>query len=76
MSKDCKTFNDMLAHKIAKKRKESYPDVIRYIRTRLRFAMLRETLVAIRGYRGERESRIADIGQVSFNLVPHAMVIE
>ena len=76
MSNDCKTFNDRLAQKIAKKKKDSYPDVVRYVRTRLRFAMLRATLISIRGYRGERERDIAEIGQVSFNLIPQVAMVE
>ena len=39
-----------LAEKIAEKRREPYASVITYIRTTLRFALLRSTLAAIRGF--------------------------
>ena len=43
-----------LADLIARKRKERYCDVVRHVRTRIRFAMLRTTLIALRGYRGKK----------------------
>ena len=52
-----------------------YCHVIAYIRTRLRFALLKAICIAIHGYRGipdqepEDESPIADI---FFNLIPEA----
>ena len=42
-----------IAQQIAMKRKEEYSHVIQYIRTRLRFNLLRSILVAIRGERGK-----------------------
>ena len=51
MSKECEQFVNRLAHLIARKRKEMYCDVVRHVRTRIRFAMLRTTLIALRGYR-------------------------
>ena len=42
--------NKRLAEKIAEKRKEPYASVKMYIRTKLRFALLRSTLAAIRGF--------------------------
>ena len=49
MSNECKQFVDRLADLIARKRKERYCDVVRHVRTMIRFAMLRTTLVAPRG---------------------------
>ena len=43
MSKECEQFVNRLAHLIARKRKEMYCDVVRHVRTRIRFAMLRTT---------------------------------
>ena len=42
-----------LAQLIAKKRNEEYYQVINYIRTRIRFSLLRSVLVAVRGERGK-----------------------
>ena len=54
MSKECKRFVNRVADLIARKRKERYCDVVRHVRTRIRFAMLRTTLIALRGYRGKK----------------------
>ena len=54
MSKECKRFANRVADLIARKRKERYCDVVRHVRTRIRFAMLRTTLIALRGYRGKK----------------------
>ena len=54
---------------IALKRKEEYAHVMQYIRTRLRFNLLRSILVAIRGERG-RSSRADPISSIEFGMVP------
>ena len=76
MSKECKRFNNKMADKISKKRGEKYADVVRYIRTKLRFAMLKATLISIRGYRGKGENQEAAISNISFNIIPHADIVE
>ena len=43
-----------IASLIAEKTRESYADVLNYIRTRLRFCLLKSVLIAIRGFRGKR----------------------
>ena len=58
-----------IAELLSRKRNEEYSDVINYIRTRIRFTILRSTLIAIRGVRG-RKKRYEEISDVSFNLVP------
>ena len=47
----CDNVHKKLAGRIATKRKESYGDVIRFIRTRLRFALLKCVLMGLRGVR-------------------------
>jgi len=47
MSPECNRVNKRLAEKMAEKHREPYAFVIRYIRTKLRFALLRSTLAAI-----------------------------
>ena len=50
---------------------EVYAHVMRHLRTRLRFALLRATLVAVRGYRGQKgRSEELEIEDISFNLIP------
>ena len=55
-----------IATLIAAKRNEEYSDVINYIRTRLRFSLLKSILTAVRGGRGK--SRLAEpISSIAFN---------
>ena len=49
----CDNVHKKLAGRIAIKRKENYGDVIRFIRTRLRFALLKCVLMGLRGVRGK-----------------------
>ena len=65
MGNECSRLTKKLANLIANKTGESY------MRTRLRFALLRSTLVAIRGYRGRVEKdKEEPLGDISFNLIP------
>jgi hypothetical protein len=61
---------------IANKRNEDYHHVISHIRLRVRFALLKSVLVAIRGERGRRQGTAQAISSVSFNMVPNAMQYE
>ena len=69
-------YHKRLAHLIAKKRNEEYHQVITHIRTRVRFALLRSTLVALRGQRGKPQAASSSISSVAFNLIPDAMSYE
>ena len=55
---------------IAEKRGEQYPDVINFVRTKLRFSLLRSVLIAVRGVRG-KHIREPYLGNIAFNLVPN-----
>ena len=45
--------------------------MIKHIRTRLRFSLLRSTLIAIRGIRGKNyNNREEDLQNLDFNLIP------
>ena len=61
---------------IARKRNEDYHHVISHIRTRMRFALLRSVLVAVRGERWGRQGTPQGVSSVSFNLVPCSMNYE
>ena len=77
MSNECKQFINRLADLIARKRKERYCDVVRHVRTRLRFfAMLKTTLIALRGYRGKKvdNKHETPLPEVSYNLIPAPMM--
>ena len=73
MGPECTRFNKRLAELIVLKNGETYSDVMRHVRTRLRFALLRATLIAIRGYRGKSGVGLElELDDISFNLVPQA----
>ena len=74
MGPECSRFNKRLAELISVKRGEVYSHVMRHVRTRLRFALLRASLIAIRGTRGKQsgDDEELDIDEISFNLVPQA----
>jgi len=56
MAPEFNRVNKRLAEEIAEKRREPYASVITDIRTKLRFALLRSTLAAIRELRGKRSN--------------------
>lgn len=71
IASECEKGNRKLAYMISDKRKQSYSSVIKHIRTRLRFAILRSTLAAIRGFRGKKsEDEKNYLSDVDFNLIP------
>ena len=71
MSRECTKFLNRLGELIANKRKEKYADVIHHLRTKIRFALLKATLVALHGFRGKSKSNGIDLKEISFNLIPH-----
>ena len=50
-SPECLKFHQRLATLLSSKRNENYSETITYIRRRVRFCLLRTTLIAIRGFR-------------------------
>ena len=70
MGPECQRFNKRLAELISLKRNESYADVMTYIRKKLRFALLKATLIALRGYRGRpKQTDNIELSEVDFNLI-------
>ena len=56
MSPECKRANKQTDQLLAIKSKQAYAHVMCFIRKRLRFALLKATLIALRGYRGSTKS--------------------
>ena len=50
---EAEKFNKRLAALIAKKRGILYSEAVSFVRTRLRFSILRTVLMAVRGFRGK-----------------------
>ena len=77
MGKDCEAFNRRLAQLISEKRKVSFGSVMTHIRTRLRFALLRSVVTALRGVRGMKSgSGMKDLSNVNFDFVPEGEMYE
>ena len=74
MGHEATIFHKRLASQIAEKRKEDYNQVMNYIRTRLRFCILKSTLVALRGYRGKKNEAesISNISLLSVQDCPRS----
>ena len=64
-------FHKRLALLIAEKKNERYEDVLSYMRTRLRFCVLRSTLLSIRGIRGKmkKTEETTPISDLTYNLM-------
>ena len=70
MGNEAKLFHKRMALLISQKRNEEYSHVLNYIRTRLRFALLKSTLTALRGVRGKRTREdTAPMSSISYNLI-------
>ena len=77
MGPECQKLNKRLGEKIAMKTKEQYSIVMKHIRTKLCFALLKSILVGIRGYRGKRVCEdTSQITDVSLELIPYASAYE
>ena len=74
MSKECNRFVNRVVDLIATNRKEVlwYCDMVRHVRTRIRFVTLRKTLIALCGSRGKKMDRKHEtpLSEVSYNLIP------
>ena len=76
MAPECDRVNKRLAEKIVVKRRETYASVITYIKTKLRFALLRSTLAAIRGFQGKRSGvHLQDVTDIAISLILRPTII-
>ena len=72
MAPECERMNKRVAELIAFKTNENYSHVMKHLRTRLRFALMKAMLVAIRGTRGSFRDKTNEyhLSNISFNLIP------
>ena len=68
MGVEASVFVKHLAGKIAMKRDMPYPKVISFVRRRLRFDLVKTTLIALRGYRGKPAQESKHIGDLDIHL--------
>ena len=70
MGVEAKKYHKRIATLISQKRDERYSDVVNFMRTRMRFSILRSVLTAVRGVRGKsKRDDVAPISTLSFNLI-------
>ena len=67
---EAQTLVRRLAEKISRVRNQRYSETVSFIRRRLRFDLLRTTIIAIRGHRGKSAIQPADIQSLDINLDP------
>ena len=70
MALECTKFHKKIAELIALKTKEEYSHIMNHLRTRIRFTLLKSTLIAVRGERGKSRKATENITELSFNMVP------
>ena len=69
MALECTKYHKKVAELIALKTKEDYSKVMNHLRTRLRFTLLKSTLIAVRGERGKSRKPTENISDLPFNMV-------
>ena len=70
MGPECAIFVKVLAKKITQKKNEDQSDVMRVLRTQIRFAVLKATLIAIRGTRGSiYQKKTDESADIDYNVV-------
>ncbi len=67
---ECDKHHKRVAEVIAIKRRESYSHILNYIRTKVRFALLKSVLIAVRGIRGKEKQGIIPVSDIPFGLIP------
>ena len=65
----CKRLIKKIATSISDYKNEKYDDVVYHLRVRMRFALLRSTLIALRGKRGKQIRNVETVEETSFNLI-------
>lgn len=68
-------FHKRLATLLAKKRNILYSEAISYVRRRIRFSILRTTLISLRGFRGT-SIKTGSLEEEDLNLIPRSVLYE
>ena len=71
MGKEARTFCKRIAEKMERKTGQSYSQTISFVRRRIRFDLLKTTVIALRGYRGKSiTSEASEISELDLNTAP------
>ena len=71
MGPKCEEAMKKLARMMSEKRGERYESVITFMRVNLRFALLRSTLIAVRGERGKLQRSLPYMSKLNLDLERH-----
>ena len=69
MGEEAGRVYNRIARKMAHKKGQKYHETVSYIRKRLRFDLLKTTIIALRGYRG-KPTAAPEIDELDLNLMP------
>ena len=76
MAPECARYHKKVAELISNKTNEDYSKVVSHMRTKLRFTLLKSTLLGVRGARGKsRESKVK-MSELDFNTIPDMQTYE
>ena len=70
MGREANKFFKKLADKLSRKSGQRYSEAMTFIRKRVRFDLLRTTVIALRGERGLKSSSAVKIADLDINLEP------
>ncbi len=73
MGKEAETFFKKVADRMSRKTDQRYSESISFIRRRLRFDLLRTTIIALRGERGRSNKEVMNISELDINIEPSAV---
>ena len=76
MGPEATRYHKRVAVLLAEKRGEEYSHVMNFVRTKIRFSILKSTLIAIRGVRGKQRRGDMPISELSMNLIPERPAYE
>ncbi len=71
---ECEKHHKRLAELLSNRRNEKYADIINFIRTKVRFALLKSVLMAVRGIRGKNVHKYTPIADIPFGLIPSEQI--
>ena len=70
MGHEAEVFFKKLADKMSRKTDQRYSEAMSFIRKRLRFDLLRTTIISLRGERGRSNKEASKISELDINLEP------
>ena len=76
MGPECEKLNKRIAQRTAEKTNENYSQVMMHVRTRLRFALLKSTLIGLRGFRGKKSKAWEEEDEIDYNMIPRSRCYE